>query len=226
MIEEKGVSSQVPNILIKPASQDFGSIVVGDSTSRAFTVYNTGDGNLKIGELSVTGTSAAEFSILDDNCSGQTVMPESSCTFQVKFSPKSKVPTGAILSILSNDPETPNLEIPLAGNLGVTRIYCNSLSVNLDEKRFDFKRDKNYDKDDPKTQCGDDPDWIMLDAGDAYWKTGTCPQGKDAWVIEYGSWDVLEPLSPLASSQAVALSENSSDQKSQSSKCKEETIHV
>jgi len=105
-----------PDIRINPIFHDFGSVRVGSSPSaQTFAVTNTSNANLVIGSISITGADATELSIQDDNCSGQTLAPLGTCTLKVLFSPLSVGSKSANLSITSNDPDTPTLDVPLSG---------------------------------------------------------------------------------------------------------------
>lgn len=65
--------------------------------------------------ISLTGTDASEFNIQNDNCSGQTLIPSTACTVDTVFSPASQGAKSANLSIQSNDPDTPILNVALMG---------------------------------------------------------------------------------------------------------------
>ncbi|MDI6752093.1 MAG: clostripain-related cysteine peptidase, partial [bacterium] len=110
-----GIPSQ-PNISVFPSSHDFGSVNVSDtSAAQTFTISNTGTADLIIGTLSITGIDSSEFSIQNDNASGQTIPPSGSRTVQVVFSPQSIGIKNVDLSIPSNDPEAPTLNVVLSG---------------------------------------------------------------------------------------------------------------
>ena len=102
-------------IEVTPTFHDFGDLEVDSSLSKTFTISNTGTADLVIGALSITGTNASEFDIHNDNCSGQTIAPSATCTVDVVFSPTSEGAKNANLSIPSNDPDTPTLNVPLSG---------------------------------------------------------------------------------------------------------------
>ena len=111
-----GTAPSQPNISVSPTSHDFGSVNVGStSAAQAFTATNTGDADLVLGTLSITGADASEFGIQNDNCSGQTVAPSGTCIVNVVFSPTSTEVKSANLSISSNDPDTPTLNMALSG---------------------------------------------------------------------------------------------------------------
>ena len=64
----------ISNISVSPTSNDFGSVKIGiPSTPETFTIKNYGNADLDVGTISVTGTDASDFSIQNDNSSGQTI---------------------------------------------------------------------------------------------------------------------------------------------------------
>ena len=110
------VSYPTPDISVSPVSFDFGNVNVGSTSApRTFTISNIGDADLEIGTISITGTDASEFSIQNDNCSGQTIVPSDTCTVDVVFSPASEGAKSADLSIPSNDPDENPVNIALSG---------------------------------------------------------------------------------------------------------------
>ncbi len=105
-----------PNIIISPAPYDFGSINTGTtSTPQTFTISNTGDADLTLGTITLTGTDATEFAIQKDLCSAQIIAPAGNCTIDAVFAPTTEGAKSASLSIPSDDPDTPTLDVPLSG---------------------------------------------------------------------------------------------------------------
>ena len=105
-----------PDISATPASKDFGSVNVGDSSGfTAFTISNDGTANLVIGSVYLTGANPGEFSFLYEQCSGKTLSPSGTCLIDVVFSPTQAGALSASIAIPSNDPSTPTLEVPLSG---------------------------------------------------------------------------------------------------------------
>lgn len=105
-----------PDIDVSPLEYDFGEVPAGSSsTPLGITVANVGDEDLSLGTLTINGANASEFSIQNDNCSNQILAPSEICTVDVVFSPVTEGAKSASLSIPSNDPDTPTLEVPLTG---------------------------------------------------------------------------------------------------------------
>ncbi len=110
-----------PDISVSPTFADFGDIVAGEqSAPQTFTVTNAGTVEirllLRIGAAGLTGTDAAEFTIENDDCSNHPISPSGNCTVDIIFSPFSAGTKSAFLSIPSNDPDTPLLNMPLTGS--------------------------------------------------------------------------------------------------------------
>lgn len=90
---------------------DFGAAVAGGSSSRVFSVRNTGNLDLTGITVGFSGTNAADFSLTSapatDVPAGETT------TFTVTFSPALIGSKTAMLTVASNDPKQPNLLIEL-----------------------------------------------------------------------------------------------------------------
>jgi probable HAF family extracellular repeat protein len=108
------------NLEIDPASYDFGSITVGNSSApQTLIITNTGTADLHISRMTLSDTTNY---ILDVNrgtspCGSPTptIMPDSSCTVTVTFSPLSTGQRNASLTIQSDDIDTPTLNVLLSG---------------------------------------------------------------------------------------------------------------
>ena len=104
-----------PDISITPTSHDFGNVNIGNiSTPQTFTISNTGTANLINGTNEITGTNTTSFFIDtgDDSCSAQIIAPLGDCDVAVTFSPDTVGTITASLSVPSNDPDTPTLNVP------------------------------------------------------------------------------------------------------------------
>lgn len=108
-----------PNISVSPAEHYFGNIPVWGTVAETFTISNIAGNELEylnIGTISIEGTDAAAFILQNDTCSGQILAGGASCTIDVTFSPQDGGDRTATLSIPSNDPDTPILNVPLTGH--------------------------------------------------------------------------------------------------------------
>lgn len=100
---------------------DFGGTAVsGGTVNRTFTIQNTGTAALTVGAVSISGSHAADFSIIDQPDS--SVAASGSTTFTVQFNPSASGARTAALSFSNGDAnENPyNFSIQGAGSVPVT----------------------------------------------------------------------------------------------------------
>lgn len=104
-----------PVAALFPASENFGSITVGQSSgAKLITLTNTGDQSLSVNSISVTGSNASDFSATP-NCSLPTVFtPNTTCSISVVFSPTAAGTRQASLAASDNAPGSPQ-SVPLSG---------------------------------------------------------------------------------------------------------------
>ncbi len=121
------------NLEISPASHEFGNVEVNScSAPQIFTLQNTGNADLQISDISL---SDANFQ-LDMNgglfpCTFNNLIykPGQFCTVTVSFCPQTSGTSNANLTVTSNDPDTPTLDIPL---IGTGDIFADSFDYPLD----------------------------------------------------------------------------------------------
>jgi hypothetical protein len=115
-----------PQISVFPSSLDFGPVDVDHSSSQNLTIYNSGSADLTIHPLTIGGSNFSHFTLQNDSCSGTTLSPFQNCSVQVVFSPSSTGSKYALLSIPSNDPDTPTVTVPLNGSGSSSGIIISS----------------------------------------------------------------------------------------------------
>jgi len=101
-----------PNIAVKPVAKNYGNVFVGSTSDQVFKVKNTGNA-----PLSVSGTSivTGPFSIVN-GVNAFDLDPGAVQNVIVRFTPT--LPAGAkggTLRVLSDDPDTPTLDVALSG---------------------------------------------------------------------------------------------------------------
>ena len=116
-----------PVAAIFPASEDFGSVTVGQSSnSRLVTLTNTGGQGLSLTSISVAGTNPSDF-VATRNCSLPSVLaPNATCTISIVFSPTAVGARQASLAAADNAPGSPQ-SIPLTG-IGASALPAVTLS--------------------------------------------------------------------------------------------------
>jgi VWFA-related protein len=125
-----------PAIYLAQSSYDFSGIVLDNSADKTFEIKNTGNANLKIGQIVQPGLL---FSISSDTCSHATLTPSQTCSLGIRFSPTSQGPSSATLSIPSNDPHSSTVNISLSGegyglNVWINKVdsaSCPSISADV-----------------------------------------------------------------------------------------------
>jgi Zn-dependent metalloprotease len=114
----RGTSLGVPQIIVEPASLDFGTVVLGQSAERALTINNAGTANLVILGIEVSG---GEFELGEDT--SFVLRPAVSRTLGIQFHPSAPGAQHAMLTIRSNDAEQPLLTVPLQSDcIGIPSI--------------------------------------------------------------------------------------------------------
>jgi len=119
-----------PKISVSPMSVNLGSVKAGSTSNpRTVTIKNTGNGTLVINTITITGPNQSEF-IESDNCS--IVPAKSSCPITVTFAPLPPfTKKTALMSISSNDPQKPTINVKLSGQAPPPKISGSPMSVNL-----------------------------------------------------------------------------------------------
>lgn len=121
------IQANNPKTSAKPTSLNFGSMKAGSTSNpKTIIVKNTGEGSLIIDSINITGANTGNFGQIN-SCA--VISPGGSCTILVTFSPT--LPFGkksAIISISSNDPEKPIINIKLSGQASPPKISVSSPS--------------------------------------------------------------------------------------------------
>jgi hypothetical protein len=110
----EGVAGGTPDIAVDPAAHDYGMVAVGIGSTQAFTVENVGTADLNVSSTQLTGPDAGDFAIVSGG-GAFTLAPMAQQVIEVEFTPSSVGPKSADLEIASDDPDTPLLVVPLAG---------------------------------------------------------------------------------------------------------------
>jgi hypothetical protein len=106
-------SAVPPKITVSPTVLNFGMVKVNEtSVAKKVTVRNTGVSGLAFTSIALDNIDP--FSILQDDCTGKTLLRNQSCIITLVFAPSDTNAAGAHLDIVSNDPE------PLRTTIAVT----------------------------------------------------------------------------------------------------------
>lgn len=109
---------------------DFGEAQIGSSaTEKVVNVMNTGTDILYLGSITVSGANSDEFKIIEDKCSLMALGHLQNCTVRLSFVPAASGVRTALLSVPSNDADTPTLETSMTGK-GIVPIASYDLSLS------------------------------------------------------------------------------------------------
>ncbi len=144
----------IPDILISPASKNFGNVLVGTGSNQTFTVTNTGTGTLTVSSMIFSGVNLDDFSI--GEVGGFTLSPSTSYPLQVKFMPVKTGTESATLILINDDPDEDSVKITLTGKgvstpvpgIAIEPLFVNYGIVPLDsagEKTFFILNNGNAD---------------------------------------------------------------------------------
>jgi hypothetical protein len=111
----EGSITPTPNLALEPASIDFAPVEVDATDQTTLGLSNSGSADLVISAINSTQTADAPFAITAETCSGTTLAPNATCTVDISFSPTTAGEFADTFNISSNDPDTPELEVALAG---------------------------------------------------------------------------------------------------------------
>ncbi len=108
-----------------------------DTSSAQFKIYNQGSASLTITSAQITGTDAADFSLVgfSNNTSVTSTTPR---TFTIEFNPTESGGKTANLVLTSNDPDEPTVTLVLTATAGVPGLTFDiDTSVDFDEVMVD-----------------------------------------------------------------------------------------
>jgi len=105
----QGFVPGVPNIDISADSLDFGIVIVGTDSLKTLTISNNGDTSLFVTEIY---TNTEEYSV---DLTSFDLGPDEFQNLSITFAPSYEGTILDTLTILSNDPDEPIIEVPLSG---------------------------------------------------------------------------------------------------------------
>ena len=116
-----------PAVTLDQTSLAFGNTPLGGPNSLFVSVTNSGGGPLSVGNVRVSGTSAASFTV--QNFCTFTVLPQQGCGLLVQFSPTAVGAQTATLEINDNAPGSPQT-VPMTGT-GVSQVTLTPTSIDF-----------------------------------------------------------------------------------------------
>ncbi|RMF88735.1 MAG: choice-of-anchor D domain-containing protein, partial [Nitrospinota bacterium] len=110
-----GTGLGVPDIEVTPLALDFGDVALGDTVTLTATISNIGSEVLTVSGLAIGGS--ADFALgAGAPTPPFTVFPGLSVDVPVAYTPSAQGADTGTLDIDSDDPNTPQIQVPLSGN--------------------------------------------------------------------------------------------------------------
>ncbi len=132
---EIGLEQPAGTSLADGGTKNFGSVVVGSSSSLTFTIRNTGSADLTGLAITKDGANPADFTVTSSPVAPVSG-PSGTTTFTVRFAPKATGSRNAVIHIANNDSNENPFDINLTG-LGLAGV-----THHLGKSAGDFLRDR------------------------------------------------------------------------------------
>ena len=118
----------IPDIAVDPAVLDFGSVVLGSTSSRVVTVTNEGTADLNV--MSADIIDSGDFSVTLGGAPF-TLAPAAARDVTVQYGPGSAGAATGTLRFQSNDPDENPVDVPLSGNAAVPDIAVDPAALDF-----------------------------------------------------------------------------------------------
>lgn len=129
------------NIAADKGYLDFGTPDLNTAVvSRSVTVTNRGSVNLTISNAALSGPDTALFAMGPNSCSGANLAPGGNCSVTVNMNPTAEGFKEGALTVISSDPDTGSLRLPLSASVPDRRAPVVTLASPL--TGFTNKRNK------------------------------------------------------------------------------------
>jgi subtilisin family serine protease len=168
----------------------FQALTMADRFEKEFCLSNTGQMDLAIEKISITGIDASHFRIQNDTCSNTNILPDNKCVVGISFTPLSRGFKIAYLNIVSNDPQNHLLTIPLKGK-GIIKDIDND---GISDK---FELFYGLDPDNPEDTSDDIDGDGLTNLEEYYYHTSPIDKDTDNDTMPDG-FEIEHQLNPLS----------------------------
>ena len=122
---------EAPQAVVTSDTLDFGEVTLGDSSAAFVAVRNTGTASLTVSQITLSGSDANAFDVIT-GAVPFTLAPGDSMSIGVRFRPASAGTKTATLSLISDDPNRPQIDVTLTGTAVAPAPQLLALPPSLD----------------------------------------------------------------------------------------------
>jgi len=126
-------SAQHPRaqISVYPYKLEYGYVAINDTVTESLRINNTGDLDLTISNITLSGTNADQFTF---NSSCSTILPGDSCHMTVDFTPTFSGDFSATLKIYSNSQYNNPYSVSLTGSNAIKELSASAPALDFGQK--------------------------------------------------------------------------------------------
>ncbi len=136
--KDKGDVEIEPDIQVEPDDLEFPMADEGSLATLEITIENRGDDDLNITNLVLSGTTAFTLGTTETSAS---IAPGSSIVVPVSFTPVNPEDFAALV-ITSDDPDQPEVQVPLAGAGNIPQLYASPNPYNFGSVLLECRREQ------------------------------------------------------------------------------------
>ncbi|MEP1471610.1 MAG: choice-of-anchor D domain-containing protein [Halieaceae bacterium] len=125
-----GIGEEPAALQASPANLNFGEVDLGSSSDLPVTLTNTG-GPVTSVVINSVAANAADYTVVSDACSGQTLAGGASCALTVRFTPSVPGPDNASLVLQHSLTASSPTNVGLVGSGGTPVAYINPSSIDF-----------------------------------------------------------------------------------------------
>ncbi len=133
-IEGSGFVPLFPNILVNPSSHTFSTTLIGNTVSQTLTINNLGNQQLTVSTIALSAGSDPDFQLSQVPSLPLVIPSQDFQTIQVDFTPTGVGTFNGSVTIESDDPDSPSVQIDVMGSGSVPVVP--DIQVSLSEITF------------------------------------------------------------------------------------------
>ncbi|MCK5524030.1 MAG: choice-of-anchor D domain-containing protein, partial [Thiomargarita sp.] len=196
----KALNTGLPQLEISPSSVDFGTLKVGSGSSKTITIKNTGNVNLNISNITVSGDTSDDFSMEWPGCYEGGLKPAEECSLRVSFMPTSAGAKQASFTVTSDNAGS---GVITATGTAKDLVDCSYDNITIQTASPDYHTWAVQDNNGNYTKHAPSPNFVWADRNGN--SKALVPKEDDVVLIKSGHYIVGIPV--LAKVKALCVEE-------------------